>query len=129
MSHTPIAAPTTPGRIFDTDWSIANVAKLLRANAGRGVWNEESAAGSTRTINQYYLRTCSARHQPSSLSLIFMRLQQQNCWYTSLCFDDGQWNEEVSELWLKCLFGEDRHLATEIEGGAQSRQFTLAMPG
>ncbi len=129
MTTTPIAAPVTIGRIFDTDWSIANVAKLLRANAGRGVWNEESAAGSTRTINQYYLRTCSARHQPSGLSLIFMRLQQQNCWYASLCFDNAQWNDEVAELWLKCLFGEDRPLAVEIEGGPQARQFTLAMPG
>jgi len=127
MSPTPIAVPTTQGRIFDTDWSIANVAKLLRANAGRGVWNEESAAGSTRTINQYYLRTCSARHQPSNLSLIFMRLQQKNCWYSSLCFD-GPWNEEVAELWLKCLFGEARHFAIEAGGSAQSRQFTLAMP-
>ena len=128
MSPTPIAGPVTLGRIFDTDWSIANVAKLLRANAGRGVWNETSAAGSTRTINQHYLRTASAHHRPSGLSIVFMRLQKQNCWYASLCFDDGQWNTEVAELWLKCLFGEDRHLVLEAEAGAQSHQFTLAMP-
>ena len=128
MTPTPIAAPVTLGRIFDTDWSIANVAKLLRANAGRGVWNEESAAGSTRTINQHYLRTASAHHRPSNLSLIFMRLKKQSCWYASLCFDDGQWHEEVAELWLKCLFGEDRQFAIEAPASAQSRQFTLAMP-
>jgi len=128
MSPTPIAAPLTLGRIFDTDWSIANVAKLLRSNAGRGVWNEESAAGSTRTINQRYLRTASAYHRPSHLSLIFMRLKKRNCWYASLCFDDGRWNEEVAELWLKCLFGEDRHLVLEARADSQARQFTLAMP-
>jgi hypothetical protein len=128
MSPTPIATPVTPGRIFDTDWSIANVAKLLRANAGRGVWNEENAAGSTRTINQHYLRTASARHQPSGVSLLFIRLRKQNCWYASLCFDNGQWNAEVAELWLKCLFGEDRHLITETKAVGSARQFILAMP-
>ena len=128
MSTLPVAAPATLGRIFDTDWSIANVAKLLRANAGRGVWNEESAAGSTRTINQYYLRTVSARHNPSELSVVFMRVKGRDCWYASLCFDAG-WNADVAELWLKCLFGEARDAVTEEAGVGNARQFTLAMAG
>src|SRR5258708_2326482 len=41
----PIAAPHTEGRIFGTDWSIANVAKLLRSNAGRGMWRQTGATG------------------------------------------------------------------------------------
>ena len=126
MSTLPIATPATLGRIFDTDWSIANVAKLMRANAGRGVWNEESAAGSTRTINQYYLRTASARHNPSKLSVIFMRVKLRDCWYASLCFDAG-WNEEVAELWLKCLFGEARALVVEEPRAGNSREFTMGM--
>ncbi len=66
MSPPPAAAPRTQGRIFGTDWSIANVARLLRANAGRGVWRTAAtASGSTGSVNQYYLRTVSAHHLPS----------------------------------------------------------------
>ena len=126
MSQLPVAAPATLGRVFDTDWSIANVATLLRANAGRGVWQEESSAGSARTINAYYLRTASARHLPSKLSVIFMRVKERNCWYASLRFDEA-WNAEVAELWLKTLFGEDRALVTESERQGDARQFTLTM--
>src|SRR5450432_1354060 len=87
MSKTPMAAPRTEGRIFDTDWSVANVARLLRSNAGRGVWRHEATTGgSTGSVNQYYLRTVSAHHLPSCVSLIFMRLEPENCWYASLCF-------------------------------------------
>src|ERR1035441_10954060 len=77
MSQTPIAAPHTVGRIFDTDWSIANVARLLRSNAGRGVWRHAvTTGGSTGSVNRYYLRTVSARHLPSGVSLIFMRVER-----------------------------------------------------
>ena len=124
MSQLPIAAAATLGRVFDTDWSIANVAMLLRANAGRGVWQDESRAGSARTINQMYLRTASARHLPSKLSVIFMRLPKY--WYASLRFDEG-WDADVAELWLKTLFGEDRALVVEGERVGEARQFTLAM--
>src|ERR1035437_2607504 len=87
MSQAPIASPHTAGRIFDTDWSIANVARLLRSNAGRGVWRHAvTTSGSTGSVNRYYLRTVSARHLPSGVSLIFMRVEQENCWYLSLCF-------------------------------------------
>jgi hypothetical protein len=124
MSQLPVAASATLGRVFDTDWSIANVATLLRANAGRGVWQEEAGAGSRRIINQNYLRTASARHLPSKLSVIFLRLPKY--WYASLCFDEG-WNAEVAELWLKTLFGEDRALVVEGDRVGDARQFTLAI--
>jgi hypothetical protein len=133
MSKTPIAAPRTEGRIFDTDWSVANVARLLRSNAGRGVWRHAVATGgSTGSVNQYYLRTVSARHLPSGVSVIFMRLEQENCWYASLCFAaaDGvlPWNPEAAESWLWALFGEDRPRVCEsAEAGGNVRQFTLAM--
>lgn len=134
MSKTPIAGPRTEGRVFDTDWSVSNVARLLRSNAGRGAWrNSDTTGGSTESVNRYYLRTVSARHLPSSLSLIFMRLEQENCYYTSLCFAgaDGTvlpWDAKTAELWLWALFGEDRPRVREIDGGGQNaRQFTLAM--
>jgi hypothetical protein len=133
MSKPPTAAPHSEGRTFDTDWSIANVAKLLRANASRGVWRQETATGGSRGyVNQYYLRTVSALHLPSSVSVIFMRLDKENCWYGSLCFarDGGvlPWNPETAELWLWALFGEDRPRVRETpEAGPGAKQFTLAM--
>ena len=133
MSQAPAAAPRTAGRIFDTDWSIANVARLLRSNAGRGVWRQSATAGgSTGPVNQYYLRTVSAHHLPSGVSLIFMRLEAENCWYLSLCFAGADevepWNPETAELWLWALFGEDRPRVREAAGANRNvRQFTLAM--
>jgi hypothetical protein len=133
MSPPPAAAPRTQGRIFGTDWSIANVARLLRANAGRGVWRTAAtASGSSGSVNQYYLRTVSAHHLPSGVSVIFMRLESQNCWYLSLCFaaaDEVQpWNSETAELWLWALFGEDRPRIREAPAlDPNVRQFTLSM--
>jgi hypothetical protein len=133
MSPPPAAAPRTQGRIFGTDWSVANVARLLRANAGRGVWRSAAAAsGSSGSVNQYYLRTVSAHHLPSGVSVIFMRLERENCWYLSLCFaaaDEVQpWNAETAELWLWALFGEDRPRVREVPTvNPNVRQFTLAM--
>src|SRR5450756_1178668 len=121
MSQAPAAAPRTAGRIFDTDWSIAKVARLLRSNAGRGVWHRAATAGgSTGPVNQYYLRTVSAHHLPSGVSVIFMRLEMENCWYLSLCFAAAgkvqPWNSEAAELWLRSLFGEDRPRVREAPG-------------
>jgi hypothetical protein len=133
MSETPIAAPRTEGRIFGTDWSIANVARLLRANAGQGVWRHAAAAGgSTGAVNQYYLRTVSAHHLPSGVSVIFMRMERENCWYLSLCFAAADavlpWNPEAAGLWLGALFGEDRPRVREAaDANGNVRQFTLAM--
>ena len=133
MIKIPVAGPVTEGRCFDTDWSIANVARLLRANAGRGAWRATAAGGSAASVNQYYLRTASAHHLPTAATVIFMRLQEQNCWYASLCFSgDGAylpWKSEVAELWLWALFGEDRPQVREAPAAAAgARQFTLAMP-
>jgi hypothetical protein len=133
MSRTPIAAPRTDGRIFGTDWSVANVARLLRANAGRGVWRHPAAAGGSATsVNQYYLRTVSAQHLPSGVSLIFMRLERENCWYASLCFAGNEgclpWDPETAELWLWALFGDDRPRVREAaDAKGNVRQFTLFM--
>ena len=138
MSKTPVATPHTEGRIFGTDWSIANVATLLRSNAARGVWRSASAAGGyTAKINQNYVRTASARHLPTSVTLIFMQLEDENCWYASLCFagadDYLPWNADTAEEWLWGLFGQDRprvlgNSATMCGEPANlsARQFTLA---
>jgi hypothetical protein len=132
MSQPPIAAAHTEGRTFDTDWSIANVAKLLRSNANRGAWRQSDTGGGRGYVNQLYLRTVSAHHLPSSVSVIFMRLEEDNCWYTSLCFAKGDgllpWSPETAELWLWALFGEDRPRARESgDAGSSIRQFTLGM--
>ncbi len=112
MSKTPIATPHTEGRTLGTDWSVANVARLLRANADRGAWHADGARGSLAEVNQYYLRKVSAKHLPTNVSLIFMRLKNENCWYASLCFADADgylpWDADAAEQWLQQLFGEDR---------------------
>ena len=80
----------TEGRILGLDWSVPNVAKLLRSNAGTGAWDSSRAADGRRAaVNQYYIRKGSAQHLPTNVSLIFMRLAQQSCWYASLCFADA----------------------------------------
>lgn len=133
MSQTPTAAPRTLGRTFDTDWSIAHVAKLLRSNANRGAWRaSQTTGGSTAAVNRNYLRTVSARHRPSGVSVIFLRLESEQCWYLSLCFAAAAgafapWNPEVAEQWLWALFGEDRPRVKEDAANPNVRQFTLAM--
>jgi hypothetical protein len=132
MSGTPIAAPHTEGRIFGADWSIANVATLLRSNASRGAWRRAGTAGGlTAKLNQNYIRTVSAQHLPTAVTLIFMRLEAENCRYASLCFAsaDGYlpWNADIAERWLCALFGEERPLVLGDSTAEKSvRQFTLA---
>jgi len=122
MSKVPIAGPRTEGRIFGTDWSIAHVAKLLRSNAARGAW------ASASEVNEYYIRKVSAKHLPTGVSLIFMRLQKEDCWYASLCFASGDsylpWNTQTAERWLQALFGEDRaRVRVEDAENPSVRQF------
>ena len=138
MSKMPIAAPQTEGRIFGTDWSIASVATLLRSNAARGVWRHNGTTGGyTAKLNQNYIRTVSARHLPTSVTLIFMQLEDKNCWYASLCFagadDYLPWNGDTAEQWLWALFGQDRPRVLgdsasvcDESGNHSVRQFTLA---
>jgi hypothetical protein len=127
MNKVPIAGPHTEGRTFGTDWSIANVAKLLRSNAGRGSWHSDGLSA----VNQYYLRQVSARHLPTGVSLIFMRLVDRNCWYASLCFTNADgylpWNAETAEQWLWALFGEDRpRVQVEEAENPSVKGFTLS---
>jgi hypothetical protein len=133
MHRIPIAGPHTEGRILGSDWSVPNVAKLLRSNAGTGAWDSSRAADGRRAAaNQYYVRKGSAQHLPTNVSLIFMRLAQQSCWYVSLCFADADgylpWNEQAAEQWLCALFGEDRpHVILEDADNPSVRQFTLSI--
>ena len=147
MTKLPAAAPRTEGRIFGTDWSIANVAKLMRSNAGRGTWRQDVAGGSSMArINQSYLRTVSARHLPTAVSLIFLQLepaseasksptpnpQPRPSWYASLCFTDGEtvlpWNREVAELWLNALFGEVPYVKMEPESSCAWVSASRSLP-
>ena len=135
MNKIPIAAPHTEGRTLGTDWSIANVARLLRANAGTGAWDSRCAtSGGGAAVNPYYIRKGSAKHLPTNLSLIFVRLAQPRCWYASLCFAgaDGYlpWNAAAAEEWLWALFGEDRpRVLVEDAENPSVRQFTLSYVG
>jgi hypothetical protein len=66
------------------------------------------------------------------VSVIFMRLERENCWYLSLCFAGADaplpWNPEAAELWLRALFGEHRPRVREAApANGNVRQFTLAM--
>jgi hypothetical protein len=131
MVKIPIAGPHTEGRTLGTDWSIANVAKLLRSNAAAGAWDSSCPTSGCRAeVNRYYIRKASAKHLPTNVALIFMRLTNQSCWYASLCFagadDYLPWNAEVAEQWLWALFGENRPQVL-MEGceNASVRQFTL----
>ncbi len=134
MSKTPTASPVTEGRIFGTDWSIINVAALVRSNASRGAWRRsETPGGTTAKANKNYVRTVSALHLPTSASLIFMRLEEENCLYASLCFagPDGflPWDADVAEQWLSALFAQDRPRVREVSGETpdqRARQFVLA---
>jgi hypothetical protein len=131
MIRIPIAGPHTQGRTLGTDWSIANVAKLLRSNAGYGAWDDSPAGSGQSAVNQYHVRKGSAKHLPTNVSLIFMRLAKQRCWYASLCFAgaDGYlaWNDQAAEQWLWALFGEDRPRVTvENAENPNVRQFRLS---
>lgn len=143
MGEPPIAALHTEGRVFGTDWSIANVATLLRSNASRGAWRRAGTAGGltaqgglTARLNQNYLRTVSAQHLPTNVSLVFMRVESEKCRYASLCFatadDYLPWNGNIAEQWLCALFGEDRPQVIDspaVVGESRNgsvRQFRLA---
>jgi hypothetical protein len=132
MSKIPIATPRTEGRTLGTDWTIAHVAKLLRSNAERGAWDGSRASDSSvEAVNQYYLRKVSARHLPTSVSVIFMRLAKENRWYASLCFASADvylpWNANTAEQWLCALFGADRpRVCVEDADNPSVRQFTLS---
>jgi hypothetical protein len=69
----PLNPQPTVGRIFGSDWTIANVAKLLRFNAGQDFLRADPLIGGLREISENYLRRTSARHLPSSITVTFRR--------------------------------------------------------
>ena len=90
-------------------------------------------------INRDYLRRVSAQHLPTSVTLIFMQLEDESR-YASLCFaradDHLPWNRDVAEQWLWALFGQERPrvvgnsaMVSEESGKQSVRQFTLAKSG
>jgi len=118
------------GRIFDTDWTIANVAKLLKFNASRGMIRSGPATGGRLAIQLNYLRTCSARHMVSGAVVTFTREEEGNCWHAAICFADLNhylpWNDAVAEEWLAALFGAERPRVTEsADAGGVVRHFKL----
>ena len=126
----PLAPQHLVGRIFDTDWTIANVAKLLKFNAARGMVRRGPATGGQLAIQTNYLRTVSARHLPSGAVVTFTREQEGNCWHAAICFADFNqylpWNEALAEEWLAELFGESRPLVEEsVDAGGVVHHFRV----
>jgi hypothetical protein len=120
------------GRIFGSDWTIANVAKLLRFNAGQDFLRAGPLVGGLREIAENYLRRTSARHLPSNVTVTFRR-DQAGGWYAGICFATADrylpWNDAVAEEWLAALFLQDRPRVREVtESSAEPstvRQFKL----
>jgi hypothetical protein len=137
MMESSDAGPPALGRIFGNDWSIANVAKLLRFNAARGVLRDAGpVTGGLLAVNRDYIRTVSARHLPTRVSVTFTRDQSGNCWHAALCFAGTDaylpWDDAIAEQWLEALFGQDRPRVredtkiTSAEAGRSSaRHFKL----
>jgi hypothetical protein len=118
-----------PGRIFGTDWTIANVAKLLRFNAGQGALRAGPLTGGLWELQQNYLRTTAARHLPTSTAVSFRR-DQAGGYHAELCFADLEqylpWNDPVAEEWLNALFLQYRPLVEEDPPGDNgARRFHL----
>jgi hypothetical protein len=125
-----LAAQHTVGRIFDTDWSIPNIAKLLKFNAARGMVRSGASTGGRLAIQLNYLRTVSARHLPTSAVVTFTREEEGNCWHAAICFADRDhylpWNDAVAEEWLAALFGADRPRVQEsADAAGPVRHFKL----
>jgi len=126
----PLDTQPTVGRIFGSDWTIANVAKLLRFNAGQDFLRAGPLIGGLREISENYLRRTSARHVPSGLTVTFRRDVAGN-WHAEFCFDYLPWNDALAEEWLAELFLQDRPHVREVPGGASQlnkvRHFKLVV--
>jgi hypothetical protein len=114
----------TIGRIFGADWTLANVAKLLRFNAGQGVLPVGPLSGASQESNQDYLRRTAARHIPSG-TVVSLRRDTAGNWYAELCFagldDYFSWNDEWAEAWLNALFPADRARVREVPDAEPDR--------
>jgi hypothetical protein len=113
----PLASQHTLGRIFGNDWTIANVAKLLRSKAGEGRFRVGPLTASSWEANQEYLRKTSARHLPSGVAVTFRR-DLTNIWHAEICFADLDqylpWDHSLAEQWLVALFLNDRPRVYEV---------------
>jgi hypothetical protein len=111
----------TLGRIFGNDWTIANVAKLLRFNAGQDFVRAGPLVGGQREINENYLRKTSARHLPSSVAVTFRRDITGN-WHAEICFVEMDhylpWNDALAEEWLAALFLQNRPSVRDVTQAA-----------
>jgi hypothetical protein len=124
----------TLGRIYGTDWTIANVAKLLRFNAAQGKLRAGTLTGGAREVNQHYQRTTSARHLPSNVVVSLQRDAAGN-FHAEICFAGLDqylpWNDELAEEWLAALFLEHRPRVKEDSAAASQagacRHFTLSV--
>jgi hypothetical protein len=131
-------APLSPqpalGRIFGSDWTIANIAKLLRFNAGQDFVRAGPLMGGLREIHENYLRRTSARHLPSGVTVTFRRDMAGN-WHAEICFAGVDhylpWNDALAEEWLAALFLQDRPRVREVAECAPhlnaARHFKLAL--
>jgi hypothetical protein len=131
--NAPLDPQPTLGRIFGSDWTIANVAKLLRFNAGQDFVRAGPLTGGLREISENYLRRTSARHLPSGVTVTFRR-NITGDWDAELCFAGFDhylpWNDVLAEEWLAALFLQDRPRVRDVtEGGRQPniRRFKLAV--
>ncbi|MGA2577195.1 MAG: hypothetical protein ABSH24_14345 [Bryobacteraceae bacterium] len=132
----PLQPQPTLGRIFGSDWTIANVAKLLRFNAGQDYLRTGPLLGGLREISENYLRRTSARHLPSGVTVTFRRDSGGN-WHAELCFAGLDhylpWNDALAEEWLAALFLQDRPRVRDVTEGAPQanavRHFRLVAEG
>jgi hypothetical protein len=121
------------GRIFGSDWTIANVAKLLRFNAGQDFIRAGPLIGGLREIGENYLRRTSARHLPSGVTATFRRDIAGN-WHAEISFGldhNLPWDDALAEEWLAALFLQERPRVREVTEGAPRpdtvRRFRLAV--
>jgi len=131
---TPLDPQPTLGRIFGSDWKIANVAKLLRFNAGQDFVRTGPLIGGLREISENYLRRTSARHLPSGVT-VTLRRDIAGDWHAELCFAGLDhylpWNDALAEEWLAALFLQDRARVLDVTECAPQpntvRHFKLAV--
>jgi hypothetical protein len=108
------------GRLYGREWSLENVARLLRYHAGRGFLLGQDPKADAR-----YRQSCTARHAPTQTSVIFTRDNLGGSligWHASLCFiginEYLPWDEETAGRWLRALYGDD--LGRVVAYGHQS---------
>ena len=120
MMGVPLDPHPAPARIFGSDWTIANVAKLLRFNAGQDFVRKGPLSGGPRAISETYLRKTSALHLPSGVAVTFRRdiagNRHAEIGFTGLdhCLP---WNDAIAEEWLAALFLQDRPRVREVTEG------------